>query len=45
MLDHHLARLLTLAAFRGTGLQMLIVGERLARFGALVAGFRTAIRH
>ena len=47
---HHLfrnglARLFTLAAFLGTRLHVLIVGERLARLGTMVPTRRTAIGH
>ena len=45
LLFNRLARLLALAAFFCTRLHVAIIGERLARLGALVATLRTAIGH
>lgn len=45
MFDHRFAGLLTLAACFSTLLELRVVGERFARFGALVATLCTAFGH
>lgn len=45
LLGNRLARLLALAAFLGTRLHVLIIGERFARFGTMIAALGTAIGH